>query len=60
MTEKNDRNLAKHAPEKVVLEAPLRKVETQKFGTIFPTNVKENSSNFKSPSEAVFRREQKN
>ena len=31
--------LGKHAPEKVVLEAPLRKVETQKFGATFPMNV---------------------
>ena len=30
--------LGKHAPEKVV-EAPLRKVETQKFGATFPMNV---------------------
>ena len=31
--------LGKHSPEKMVLEAPLRKVETQKFGALFPMNV---------------------
>ena len=30
------RNLANMPPKKVVLEAPLRKVETQKFDTTFP------------------------
>ena len=48
--EKKMPKLGKHAPEKVVLEAPLRKVETQKFGTIFPMNVEEQSRNFTSLS----------
>ena len=36
LRKKNCPELGKHAPEKVALEAPLRKVETQQFGATFP------------------------